>query len=203
LPGRWYGPTRGWVIRRRCSCRGSAKAQSVIPDCKSVSTTRRCRKQQKVRTPPVAPSARHLATHRALSTKAAATEPNRRARHYRFMSPTTAPPSDPSSAATSPDVLKATARAAKLRSVSDRSPGIRSSRQGEGIDHFGADGAKITNAEELTRINKLAIPPPLRGRLDLPLSKRPSSGRRSRCTGPQAVSLASALARSVGRGQVP
>jgi DNA topoisomerase I len=68
-------------------------------------------------------------------------------------------PPDLSSSALSPDVLKATAKAAKLRYVSDRSPGIRRERSAGGFDYFGADGAKITNEEELTRIRKLAIPP--------------------------------------------
>jgi DNA topoisomerase I len=47
---------------------------------------------------------------------------------------------DPSSSALSP---KATAKAAKLRYVSDRTRGIRRERSGNGFDFFGADGAKI------------------------------------------------------------
>jgi DNA topoisomerase I len=38
---------------------------------------------------------------------------------------------------------KATAKAAKLRYVSDRTRGIRRERSGNGFDFFGADGAKI------------------------------------------------------------
>jgi DNA topoisomerase-1 len=66
---------------------------------------------------------------------------------------------DPSFPALSPDALRATAKAAKLRYVSDRSRGIRRKRTDDGFDYFGLDGAKITNVEELTRIRKLAIPP--------------------------------------------
>jgi DNA topoisomerase I len=54
---------------------------------------------------------------------------------------------------------KATAKAAKLRYVSDRTRGIRRERSGNGFDFFGADGAKITDEEGPTQIRKLAIPP--------------------------------------------
>jgi DNA topoisomerase-1 len=75
------------------------------------------------------------------------------------MSQAIAAPADPSFPALSPDALRATAKAAKLRYVSDRSRGIRRERTNDGFDYFGLDGAKITNVEELTRIRKLAIPP--------------------------------------------
>jgi DNA topoisomerase-1 len=66
---------------------------------------------------------------------------------------------EPSSSALSPDVLKASAKAARLRYVSDRSRGIRRERTGDGFDYFDTNGAKITDEEELSRIRKLAIPP--------------------------------------------
>jgi DNA topoisomerase-1 len=68
-------------------------------------------------------------------------------------------PPDLSSTALSLDVLKATAKAAKLRYVSDRSRGIRRERSGDSFDYIGVHGAKITDEEELTRIRRLAIPP--------------------------------------------
>jgi DNA topoisomerase-1 len=75
------------------------------------------------------------------------------------MSQAIAVPTDPSSSALSPDVLKATAKAARLRYVSDRSRGIRRERVGDGFDYFDAHGVKITDKEEVARIRKLAIPP--------------------------------------------
>jgi DNA topoisomerase-1 len=66
---------------------------------------------------------------------------------------------EPSSNTLSPEVLKAAAKAAKLRYVSDRSKGIRRERTADGFDYFGANGSKITDADEIARIRKLAIPP--------------------------------------------
>ncbi|MEA2726426.1 MAG: topoisomerase [Acetobacteraceae bacterium] len=80
-------------------------------------------------------------------------------RTYHLMSQAIAVSSDSSSSALSPDALKATAKAAKLRYVSDRSRGIRRERTGDGFEYFGANGTKITDEEELARIRKLAIPP--------------------------------------------
>jgi DNA topoisomerase-1 len=65
----------------------------------------------------------------------------------------------PSSSTLSPDVLEASAKAARFRYVSDRSQGISRERTGDGFDYFNANGAKITDEEELSRIRKLAIPP--------------------------------------------
>jgi hypothetical protein len=79
--------------------------------------------------------------------------------HYWLMSQSIAVTPDRSSSALSPEVLKATAKIAKLRYVSDRSHGIRRERSDGGFDYIGANGAKITNEDELTRIRKLAIPP--------------------------------------------
>jgi DNA topoisomerase-1 len=90
---------------------------------------------------------------------AAATEPNCKTDIISFMSQAIAISSSSSSAALSPDVLKATAKAAKLRYVSDRSRGIRRERTDSGFEYFDAKGAKITDEEELSRIRKLAIPP--------------------------------------------
>jgi DNA topoisomerase-1 len=66
---------------------------------------------------------------------------------------------DRSSSALSPDVLRATAKTANLRYVSDRSHGIRRERSGDGFDYISANGAKIIDEDELMRIRKLAIPP--------------------------------------------
>jgi DNA topoisomerase-1 len=67
---------------------------------------------------------------------------------------------EPSSAnALSPAVLKAAAKAAKLRYVSDRGKGIRRARNKDGFDYFAPDGNRITDPDDLARIRKLAIPP--------------------------------------------
>jgi DNA topoisomerase I len=64
-----------------------------------------------------------------------------------------------STSALSPEVLKAAAKAAKLRYVSDRGKGIRRARNKDGFDYFAPDGSRITDPDELARIRKLAIPP--------------------------------------------
>ncbi|HEY8292726.1 MAG TPA: DNA topoisomerase IB, partial [Thermomicrobiales bacterium] len=53
----------------------------------------------------------------------------------------------------------ASARAAKLRYVSDTRPGIRRKRAGNGFSYRAPDGALIHDAETLRRIRSLAIPP--------------------------------------------
>jgi len=53
----------------------------------------------------------------------------------------------------------AAARAAHLRYVSDRRPGIRRVREGDGFAFHDTDGRLITDARVLDRIRKLAIPP--------------------------------------------
>ena len=54
---------------------------------------------------------------------------------------------------------EAAARAARLRYVSDRKPGIRRAVDGEGFAYFDTDGSRITEERTLDRIRKLAIPP--------------------------------------------
>jgi DNA topoisomerase-1 len=51
------------------------------------------------------------------------------------------------------------AKAEGLRYVSDKKPGITRKKMGEHFVFFTADGKKITDAEEIARIRKLAIPP--------------------------------------------
>src|SRR5579875_1718292 len=51
------------------------------------------------------------------------------------------------------------ARAAKLRYVSDKKPGITRVRVESGFEYHDIDGSLITNEEVLARIRKLAIPP--------------------------------------------
>ena len=67
--------------------------------------------------------------------------------------------SAPPIASLSPDLLKASARAAKLRYVSDRKSGIRRERTEEGFEFYDTRGAKITHPDVIARIRKLAIPP--------------------------------------------
>ncbi|MGI8858297.1 MAG: DNA topoisomerase IB [Thermomicrobiales bacterium] len=53
----------------------------------------------------------------------------------------------------------ASARVARLRYVSDTSPGIRRKRAGKGFSYRRPDGALVHDAETLRRIRSLAIPP--------------------------------------------
>ncbi len=46
--------------------------------------------------------------------------------------------------------------------VDDRQPGIRRRRQGKRFVYFDADGQRIGDAEEIRRLDKLAIPPAYR-----------------------------------------
>jgi DNA topoisomerase-1 len=59
------------------------------------------------------------------------------------------PPADP----------VASARAAGLRYVDDRQPGIRRRKRGKGFGYVGPEGAAIRDRAEIRRIRKLAIPP--------------------------------------------
>ncbi|MFL5251948.1 MAG: DNA topoisomerase IB, partial [Rhodopila sp.] len=59
----------------------------------------------------------------------------------------------------SPDILKATAKAAGLRYVSDRGRGIRRERVGDSFVYYDPKGNKIADEDDLARIRKLAIPP--------------------------------------------
>ncbi|MBS0643806.1 MAG: DNA topoisomerase IB [Proteobacteria bacterium] len=58
-----------------------------------------------------------------------------------------------------PEILKATAKAAGLRYVSDRGRGIKRERAGDAFAYFDPKGRKITDEDDLARIRKLAIPP--------------------------------------------
>jgi DNA topoisomerase-1 len=51
------------------------------------------------------------------------------------------------------------ARAARLRYVSDQTPGIRRRRAGRGYAYVGPDNQRVTDAETLRRIKALAVPP--------------------------------------------
>lgn len=57
------------------------------------------------------------------------------------------------------DHAVAAARAAKLRYVSDRKPGISRVKTEDGFDFFNPDGSLITDEDEIKRIRKLAVPP--------------------------------------------
>lgn len=52
-----------------------------------------------------------------------------------------------------------TALEAGLRYVSDVFPGIRRQRRSDGFVYLNADGAEITDEDELTRVKKIGIPP--------------------------------------------
>lgn len=55
--------------------------------------------------------------------------------------------------------LKAAASVARLRHVSDSRPGITRVRTPHGFDYHHPDGSKVSDADTLARIRKLAIPP--------------------------------------------
>lgn len=69
------------------------------------------------------------------------------------------PPEESAASVLSPEVLKAAARAARLRYVTDQGKGIRRQQAGDGFAYVAPDGTKITDEDELARIRKLAIPP--------------------------------------------
>ncbi len=54
---------------------------------------------------------------------------------------------------------RVSARAARLRYVSDEDPGIRRRRSGSGFRYVGPDGSPITGREERSRLDGLRIPP--------------------------------------------
>ncbi|MBO0711967.1 MAG: hypothetical protein J2P47_11885 [Acetobacteraceae bacterium] len=56
-------------------------------------------------------------------------------------------------------ILREAARAAKLRYVADRQPGIMRRRTAEGFVYRHPDGSEVTAEETLGRLRKLAIPP--------------------------------------------
>ena len=58
-----------------------------------------------------------------------------------------------------PDDPRESAKAAGLRYVSDRRPGIQRRKRGKGFQYTGPDGATIVDREQLERIRALAIPP--------------------------------------------
>lgn len=58
-----------------------------------------------------------------------------------------------------PEEAASSARAARLRYVSDEQPGIRRRRAGKGFAYSGPEGERIADDEALGRIRSLAIPP--------------------------------------------
>jgi DNA topoisomerase-1 len=82
-----------------------------------------------------------------------------RVAHYHGMSHVNLHFDQPHASSLSPETLKATAKAAKLRYVSDRGPGIRREPADDGFVYYDRNGARITDEEELARFRKLAIPP--------------------------------------------
>jgi DNA topoisomerase-1 len=71
----------------------------------------------------------------------------------------TAEPPPPAPPPSPVDTMKAAAKAAKLRYVSDSRPGITRVKTRSGFAYRHPDGSKVTDEEALTRIRKLAIPP--------------------------------------------
>ena len=58
-----------------------------------------------------------------------------------------------------PEASPAAARAAGLRYIDDRLPGIRRRRAGRAFTYLGPDGKRITDPDELERIRKIGVPP--------------------------------------------
>ncbi|MBN9562951.1 MAG: DNA topoisomerase IB [Alphaproteobacteria bacterium] len=74
-----------------------------------------------------------------------------------YHAPTSPPAHD------SPADPAAAARAAKLRYVSDKQPGIQRRRAANGFTYLNPDGSEVTDEDTLARIRKLAIPPAYEG----------------------------------------
>ena len=74
------------------------------------------------------------------------------------MEPTTPAPRSARHEAPDP-AAPAAARAAKLRYVSDKQPGIRRRRDAHGFTYLNPDGSEVTEQDVLARIRGLAIPP--------------------------------------------
>jgi len=74
------------------------------------------------------------------------------------MEPTTPAPRSARHEAPDPGA-PAAARAAKLRYVSDKQPGIRRRRDAHGFTYLNPDGSEVTEQDVLARIRGLAIPP--------------------------------------------
>lgn len=93
----------------------------------------------------------------------------------------------------------AAARAAKLRYVSDRSPGIaRGPAPGGGFAYYQKDGSQVTDEAVLARIRKLAIPPAYTDVWICRVANGHLQGGRARRARAQAVSLSRALAADSG-----
>jgi DNA topoisomerase-1 len=75
-----------------------------------------------------------------------------------IMEPTTPAPRSARHEAPDP-AAPAAARAAKLRYVSDKQPGIRRRRDAHGFTYLNPDGSEVTEQDVLARIRGLAIPP--------------------------------------------
>jgi DNA topoisomerase I len=54
---------------------------------------------------------------------------------------------------------KDSARAAGLRYVHDAMPGIRRAQEDDHFNYYAPDGARITDEQEIERINRLRVPP--------------------------------------------
>jgi DNA topoisomerase-1 len=65
----------------------------------------------------------------------------------------------PAQGATAGDDAKETAKAAGLRYATDRTPGIRRVARGKKFSYIGPDGRVVRDAEALTRIRSLVVPP--------------------------------------------
>ena len=83
-----------------------------------------------------------------------------------------------------------------LRHSTDSEPGYTRRKQGRSWAYFDEDGKRITDRDEIDRLNAIALPPAYDRRLVLQGCQRPSPGDRRRCARPQAISLSRRLPRS-------
>ena len=81
------------------------------------------------------------------------------------------------------------AQRAVLRHSSDTEPGNTRKRHGPHWAYFDADGKRITDRDEIDRLNAIALPPAYSDAWFCADPERPSAGDRRRCARAQAISL--------------
>ena len=101
-----------------------------------------------------------------------------------------------------PEAAAAAAKAAGLRYVTDRMPGITRRRAGKQFSYRDPDGHPVTAHETLARLRALAIPPAWTEVWICARPARPPPGDRARCPRSQAVSLPRRVAGDSGFAQV-
>ena len=91
------------------------------------------------------------------------------------------------------------ARAARLRCVADREPGISRRRSGKAFAYRDAQGRALRDAATLARAKALAVPSALDGGVDLRRPARPPPGDRATCAGASSTAITRAGGRRATR----